>query len=278
MILLVSIIGGSIFAGGIEEQVLPAIFSQPSVQNPTRSVDPISENIQRLELLYRLVQRDFLFDIDHQEVYESMAKGLFTGLKDKYSAYIISQEASDFSEETTGRYGGIGAYISKTYLEYRDFSKPETYMVNITSVFPGSPAEASGLRSGDLISHIDGKPVDDMDAREASRSLKGDPDTKVVLTIIRGSLTFEVTVIRKIVSVPTVSKTIIDADIGYVRITQFTTSTGEQIREALRNMLNTGISSLILDLRDNPGGIVDSALGVADMFLQKTATYCPCQQ
>ena len=223
--------------------------------------------MQKLELLYRLVERDFLFDIDHKEVYESMAKGLFTGLADEYSAYIVSKDAADFSEDTSGTYGGIGAYISKNYLEYRDFTDPKTYMVNITSVFPGSPAEASGLRSGDLISHIDGESVEDWEADEASKALKGTPNTPVVLTIRRGASTFEVTVIRKIVSIPTVSSDVLDNNIGYLRIIQFTTTTGEQVRKDMVELLQQGISSLIIDLRDNPGGIVDATMNIADMLL-----------
>lgn len=266
VIILIALIGQSVFSTGIHEGMFPYTLS-PQIQ---ATADPITENMEKLELLYRLVERDFLFDIDHQKVFESMAKGLFAGLGDEYSAYIVSEEAADFSEETTGVYGGIGAYISKNYLEYRDFSKPETYMVNITSVFPGSPAEAAGLRAGDLISHIDGNPVDDMEAHEASKALKGEPNTPVVLTVVRGDMVFDVTVIRQIVTVPTVSKTIIEDTIGYLRITQFTNSTGEQVRKELENFLTKGISSLIIDLRDNPGGIVDSALAVADMLLSDT--------
>lgn len=255
-------------ATGIDEQLIPALFTgTPATTSKTYTQDEIAVNMQKLELLYRLVERDFLFDIDHKAVYESMAKGLFSGLGDDYSAYIVSKEASDFNEDTTGTYGGIGAYISKNYLEYRDFSKPETYMVNITSVFPGSPAETSGLRSGDLISHIDGSAVDDWEADEASKALKGEPNTPVVLTILRGSISFDVTIIRKIVSVPTVSVDRLPNDVAYLRITQFTSKTAEQVREELRKFVRDGMSALILDLRDNPGGIVDSTLSVADMLL-----------
>lgn len=255
-------------ATGIEEQLIPAFLTgTPQTTVANYSQDEISTNMQKLELLYRLVERDFLFDIDHKEVYESMAKGLFSGLGDDYSAYIVSKEAADFSEDTSGTYGGIGAYISKNYLEYRDFTKPETYMVNITSVFPGSPAEAAGLRSGDLISHIDGEPVEDWEADEASKALKGTPNTPVVLTIQRGSSEFQVTVIRKIVSIPTVAAEVLDNGIGYLRIIQFTTTTGDQVREDLSKLLDEGITSLIVDLRDNPGGIVDATMNVADMML-----------
>jgi carboxyl-terminal processing protease len=140
-------------------------------------------------------------------------------------------------------------------------------MVNITSVFPGSPAEAAGLRAGDLISHIDGESVEDWEADEASHALKGTPNTPVVLTVHRGDNTFDVTVIRKIVSVPTVSVDVINDTIGYLRITQFTTSTGNQVSKELSDLLKRGITSLIIDLRNNPGGIVDAAMSVADMLL-----------
>lgn len=256
-------------AGGVSDQFLPSFLNLPTQTQSASSMDEISTNMRKLELLYRLVERDFLFDIDNNAVYEAMAKGLFSALDDPYSGYVIAKEATDFSEETTGLYGGIGAYISKNYLEYRDFSKPDTYMVNITSVFPGSPAELAGLRSGDLISHIDGQLVDDMEADQASRALKGERDTEVILTVLRGNATFDVTVIRKIVAVPTVSETILEGEIGYLRITQFTNSTREQVKKALDKFNAASIKALVLDLRDNPGGIVDATLSVADMLLSK---------
>lgn len=266
VVLLTALLSQAAAATGIDERMIPAFLTK-SPYSTSFSQDEIANNIQRLELLYRLVERDFLFDIDHKAVYESMAKSLFTALGDEYSAYIVSKEASDFSEDTTGTYGGIGAYISKHYLEYRDFSKPNTYWINISSVFPGSPAESAGLRSGDLISHIDGEAVDDWEADQASKALKGKPDTPVVLTVVRGSSTFEVTVIRKIVSVPTVSVDWIGSDIFYLRITQFTTRTAEQVEKELSKALQKNFGAFILDLRENPGGIVETTLNIADMFL-----------
>ena len=267
LVILSVFISQAMAATGIDERFMPDFFNSSPTSQSVRQQDEIAVNMQKLELLYRLVDRDFLFDIDHKVVYENMAKGLFSGLEDEYSAYVFSKDAADFSEDTSGTYGGIGAYISKNYLEYRDYTKPETYMVNITSVFPGSPAEAAGLRSGDLISHIDAKSVDDMEANEASRALKGEPNTPVILTIKRGQSTFDVTVIRRIVSVPTVSKDMLENNIGYLRITQFTNSTGDQVKKELVKFREQAVSAIILDLRDNPGGIVDSTLNVADMFL-----------
>jgi len=257
-----------LWSNGAEEQIIPALFNDNTIQIDN-SEDEISQNLEKLERLYRTVNRDFLFDIDHKEVYEEMAKGLFEGLKDEYSAYIVSKESTDFSEETTGTYGGIGAYISKNYLEYRDFTKPETYMINITSVFPGSPAEASGLLPGDLISHIDGEPVDDLEAEDSSSSLKGEAGTDVVLTILRNDRVFDVTVTRQNVQTPTVSASVIEDTTGYVQITQFTESTAQQVQEKFEEISIASLDSLIIDLRNNPGGIVDGTLRIADMLLDQ---------
>jgi carboxyl-terminal processing protease len=266
--ILIIIVGITQFIGanGAQEQTIPALFGESTTQNKN-SEDEISQNLDKLEALYRLVERDFLFDIDHKAVYEEMAKGLFEGLQDEYSAYIVSKESTDFSEDTRGTYGGIGAYISKNYLDYRDFTKPETYMINITSVFPGSPAEAAGLLPGDLISHIDGEAVDDLEAEDSSSSLKGEAGSPVVLTIVRKERSFDVTVIRQNVQVPTVSSTVIDDSIGYLQITQFTESTATQVQEKLEEISIASLDSLIIDLRNNPGGIVDGTLRIADMIL-----------
>ncbi len=267
VILIITIgITQTIWTNGVDEQIIPALFAESNAQI-VQTEDEISQNLKKLEVLYRLVERDFLFDIDHKAVYEEMAKGLFEGLQDEYSAYIVSKESTDFSEDTLGTYGGIGAYISKNFLEYRDFTKPETYMINITSVFPGSPAEAAGLLPGDLISHIDGEPVDDLEAEDSSSSLKGEAGTDVVLTILRNGRTFDVTVTRQNVQTPTVSATLLDNNMGYLQITQFTESTAQQVQEKLNEISVDSLDSLIIDLRNNPGGIVDSTLRIADMIL-----------
>jgi carboxyl-terminal processing protease len=121
--------------------------------------------------------------------------------------------------------------------------------------------------SGDLISHIDGKEVDDLEADEASKALKGEAGTVVLLTIKRGDVTFDVKVTRKNVQVPTVSASALDNNIGYLQITQFTESTAKQVQEKLAAINVNSLSSLIIDLRNNPGGIVDSTLRIADMIL-----------
>ena len=123
---------------------------------PEEEEDTIKDTLEKLETLYRLIDEIFLFDIDHEAVYESMAKGLFSALEDPYSEYITAEESQDIQDLTQGIYGGIGAYISKPNPSYIDYNDPETYMVTIVAPFLGSPAYKAGLHAGDLIAEIDG--------------------------------------------------------------------------------------------------------------------------
>jgi carboxyl-terminal processing protease len=228
--------------------------------------DTIDETMDKLETLYRLIDSVFLFDIDYDAVYDSMAKGLFSALEDPYSEYITAEESQDIQDLTQGVYGGIGAYISKPNPSYIDYYDPETYMVTIVAPFLGSPAYKAGLHAGDLIAEIDGITVDEYTAQEASANLRGEPGTIVELLVVRGTASFTLSVERAIVEIPTVRYDIID-DIGYLQILEFTPVTPEKVWEAIVFFKNQNYKGLVMDLRGNPGGSVDAAVQIADLFL-----------
>ncbi|MDA3835759.1 MAG: PDZ domain-containing protein, partial [Spirochaetales bacterium] len=160
-----------------------ASTSIPSFQLKGEEPDTIGQDMKRLETLYRTIESEFLFETDHKEIYNNMAKALFKALGDPYSSYITEDESRDITDLTRGVYGGIGAYISKPNPDTVDMKNPKTYMVTIVSPFSGSPAYRTGLHAGDLISQIDGKEVTEMTAEEASGNLRGNPGTKVKLTV-----------------------------------------------------------------------------------------------
>ena len=228
--------------------------------------DTIDKTMEKLETLYRLVESVFLFDIDHDAVYDSMAKGLFSALGDPYSEYITAEESQDIQDLMKGVYGGIGAFISKPNPSYIDYDDPETYMVTIVAPFLGSPAYKAGLHAGDLISKIDGAQVDEYTAQEASAKLRGEPETIVELLVVRGNTSFTITIERAIVEVPTVQYDII-GNIGYLQILEFNPITPEKVREALNFFDKQNYNGIIMDLRGNPGGSVDAAIKIADLFL-----------
>ncbi len=243
-----------------------------SVQENITAADSIDINMQRLEILYRSIDENFLFEYDHELIYDEMAKALFAALDDPYSSYITEEESQALTDLTYGIYGGIGAYISKPNPDTIDTDDPETYMVTIVSPFVGSPAYKAGLHAGDLISHIDGNDVFELTAEEASSQLRGEPGTVVTLSVTRGGSTFEINVEREVVEIPTVQYDMIDS-IGYIHILEFTPYTPDKVFEALGSFAEIGFTSLIIDLRSNPGGSVDASQQIADMFLSNDTVF-----
>ncbi len=230
------------------------------------ALDEIDITMQRLESLYRTIDSEFLFEADSEKIYDEMARALFKALDDPYSAYITEEESQELTDLAYGAYGGIGAYISKPNPDTIDPKDPETYMVTIVSPFIGSPAYRAGLHAGDLISVIDGEDVTELTVEESSARLRGEPGTTVTLTVHRGNASFDLSFEREIVEIPTVQYDMIGY-VGYIHILEFTPYTPDKVIEAMNSFSRTGFTSLIIDLRSNPGGSVEASQQIADMFL-----------
>lgn len=249
--------------------LLPPVFAEalsPTKAQEKGAQDPISANLEKLEDMYRFIDEEFLYELDHDAIYEGLAKALLSSLGDPYSEYITAEESQKLEDQTKGIYGGIGAYISKPNPSNIDKKVKESYMVMIVSPFPGSPAAKAGLHAGDLISEIDGEPVDELNVSESAAKLRGEADTVVKLLVHRGESTFRVEITRAIVEIPTVRHDMIGT-VGYLQILEFTPLTAEKVEEAVQDFTQNGYTSIVMDLRSNPGGIVDSAVKIADLFL-----------
>ncbi|NCC65577.1 MAG: S41 family peptidase, partial [Spirochaetia bacterium] len=169
----------------------------------------------------------------------------------------------------SGVYGGIGTYLNKPAPEGRNPDIPESYMITIVSPFPGSPAQRSGLMAGDLISHIDGEKVDELTSYEASMKLRGTPNTQVTITVYRNGTSFDITLMRERITTPTVDSAVLEGDIGYIILSEFTPQTGKQMIEHVNDLLQKDIVGLVIDLRNNNGGAVDGAMQAANIFLEE---------
>ena len=284
LFLIAAVFTGLVFANGSPED--QAIFENllrnqqyQSVQNVSNSgkvsqqpsaevgAEIISRDMASLERLYQYVNKNFLYDIDYDAVYDAMATALFDALDDKYTYYITSDDSSDYEEQLTGVYGGLGIYFSKTYLEYQNPDDESTLYCNITQVFPNTPSSRAGFIAGDMITHINGEPVDEMTANECAAKMKGEVGTTVDITIKRKSSSFTLTLTREVITVPTVEYEMVDGSVAYLRILEFSQNTLSAVNEALEDLDSQGMKSLIIDLRDNPGGDVDVTLSIADMFI-----------
>ena len=275
-------LAGLVFAnGGQEDQAIienllrntqsqyPTYVTGSSAKSSTTAgSEIISRDMATLERLYQYVEKNYLYEIDYDAVYEAMANALFDALGDKYSYYVKAKESKDYEDEITGTYGGLGLYFTKAYQQYQDPADETTLYPLITQVFPNTPGAKAGLRSGDLITLIDGEEIVGLEAMDCARLMKGTPGTTVELTIKRKTTTFTVMLTRDIINVPTVEYEMIKGShTAYLGILEFSPNTYRAISQALADLSSQGMEKLIIDLRDNSGGDVDVALAIADLFI-----------
>ncbi len=209
----------------------------------------------------QFVQRNYVDEgkTDSKLLVEGALKGMLESLGDPHSAYLDEQEMRSLTDTTRGEFGGVGLYILKT-----------NRGVEVARPIDGTPAYRAGLLGGDLIVAVDGKPALDLAVDDVVKLLRGAPASNVTVKIQRGeSVVFDVTLRREMIEIPTVRSAVIPDGIGYLLLTQFTPNTAPQVREALQGFERQRTSSLVIDLRSNPGGLLTGVVDVADFFFDK---------
>ena len=239
------------------------------VPDPVASEPQISEILYSLSNLYGFLDQNFLYEIDMDELEENMVSALVDSLGDKYSYYVSEKDAQQYETNYEGEYVGIGTYLVKMNPAYAEPGKKETYMIIITSPFPGGPADRAGLRANDMISHINGEDISELDGTAASKKLRGKAGEELTITVHRGNSVFDLTLKPEKVVVPTVVGGMLDDDIAYMNIIEFANTTSEKVQEKLAELMESGMKGLVLDMRNNPGGTVQPALDIADMLLDE---------
>lgn len=216
----------------------------------------------KAQRLRSIIDQYFLFEKDSEKVEEYIYKGLMAGLDDPYSVYYTKEEFNDLMEDTTGEYCGIGAQVSKSIA---------TGVISIAKVFKGTPAEEAGLRAGDIFYAVgDMEITSDMDLDIlVKQHVKGEEGTKVHLKMFRPSIEdyIEFDVTRRKIEVPTVEYEMKEDGIGYLQVSQFDDVTTEQFKKAIEQMESQGMNGLLIDLRGNPGGVLDVAVDMIDYML-----------
>ncbi len=242
----------------------PLLLAQPGTNQSDTYIDVLAQ-------IFRYVQKNYVEEVDPQVIFEGAATGLVESLEDPYSYYLTASDMVDMGDTTQGNFGGVGLYISK-YVEF-DPTVPESRYPYIYVVSPieGTPAYKAGIHAGDYILKIEGESTEAISSDEAANRLRGVPGTKVTVTILRGKdFTFDLTLERAIIEIPTVRYGMIGSDIGYLRIIQFTPFTVDRVREAVSEMnRGKGMAGLVIDVRSNPGGLLNSVVRVADFFLDE---------
>ena len=222
-----------------------------------------SDFTSKLEYYNNFINKYYLYDIDEEKMQEAAIKGYFKGLEDKYSEYISKADMEDYMADTTGTYVGIGVYIA---------NNTETNQIIVLMPIEGSPAEEAGIKSGDVILKIEGKEYKGEDLSEATRVLKAEEGTKVKIEILREEETIEIEVERREIKVNHIETEVLESNIGYIQISSFDEGTYNEFTNKYYELSNQNIKSLIIDLRNNGGGIVDEATDIADLFTDKDST------
>jgi carboxyl-terminal processing protease len=207
-----------------------------------------------------LVEQEYIGDVDSQELIEAAIDGLLSAL-DPHSNYLDADSFAEMRDEQRGKFHGLGIQITK-----RGSDKPLTIIAPID----GTPAWRAGLQSGDIIAEIEGEPTINLTVQDAVRRLKGDKGTEVTITIERPGMrdAFQVTIERDEIPIQSVRVAYMVApDTGVIRIGNFNTTTAEELDRAVRDLETRGMQRLILDLRSNPGGLLEQAVEVAERFL-----------
>ena len=212
------------------------IRGKVEVPDATRTEPQISEILYSLSNLYSFLDQNFLYEIDKDELEENLVSALVDSLGDKYSYYVSEKDAQQYETNYEGEYVGIGTYLMKMNPSYADPAKKETYMIIITSPFPGGPADRAGLRANDMISHINGEDISELDGTAASKKLRGKAGEEMTITVHRGESVFDITLKPEKVVVPTVVSGMLDDEIAYMNIIEFANTTSEKVEEALLDL------------------------------------------
>jgi carboxyl-terminal processing protease len=231
-------------------------------KNPIVKPDLPIDDLRAFSEIFGRIKSSYVEPVEDKVLLENAIRGMLSGL-DPHSAYLDLSEFKDLREGTSGEFGGLGIEVSM-----------EDGFVKVVAPIDETPAAEAGVKSGDLIIRLDDTPVKGLSLAEAVEIMRGEPGSKIILTIIREGadkpLKLELT--RAIIKVKSVRTETLDTGYGYVRISTFQSPTGENLRDAINQLKvdNGGkLKGLVLDLRNNPGGVLDAAVEVSDAFLNK---------
>ncbi|RJG13067.1 S41 family peptidase [Pseudomonas cavernicola] len=237
------------------ETAAPAAATNGKAPLPLDELRTFAEVMDRIKAAY-------VEPVDDKTLLENAIKGMLSNL-DPHSAYLGPEDFAELQESTSGEFGGLGIEVGL-----------EDGFVKVVSPIDDTPASKAGIQPGDLIVKIDGEPTKGLSMMEAVDKMRGKAGEKILLTLVReGGQPFDVELTRAVIKVKSVKSLVLEPGYGYLRITQFQVNTGDEVGKALAKLRkdygNKKLRGLVLDLRNNPGGVLQSAVEVTDHFLKK---------
>lgn len=257
---LILLLGVALGAGVV---LGPNVFAERSGAAPGGASGGLPlRQLHAFATVFQKIKTDYVKPIKDRVLLDDAIRGMVRGL-DPHSAYLDPQQFKELQIGTTGEFGGLGIEVGM-----------EDGFVKVITPIDDTPAQRAGVEPGDLIIFLDDTPVKGLSLTQAVKRMRGKPGSKITLTIVRAGAQkpIKLTLIRAVIKVRSVKDRMLEDGIGYVRITQFQTHTARGLMRAVRALVkkNGGpLKGLVLDLRNNPGGVLDAAVGVADAFLTK---------
>lgn len=218
----------------------------------------IGTKYYKLSKIWEIIEDEYYIQPDESKLKTQMYKGLVNGLGDQYSKYMTKKEVDDWKASTLGEYEGVGIIMAQ---------EKKTKNIVVVSVVKGSPAEEAGVRPGDIIRKVDGKAYDSTE--DVAGAIRGPVGSKVEVQMERSGKAYRKTLTRQTITMETVSTKQLSGKIGYIRIASFENKTADDFGKALEKCETKGDKGLIIDLRDNGGGLVDSSVKIADRLMGK---------
>ena len=218
------------------------------------------EGLKTFSEVYGRIRQDYVEPVTDEKLLEDAIRGMLSGL-DPHSAYLDQEQYNELKVGTTGQFGGLGIEVGM-----------ENGFVKVVSPIDDTPAQKAGIKAGDLIIRLDDKPVKGMSLNDAVKMMRGEPGSPIVLTVVREGLEqpLKIKIVRDIIKVKSVKSRVLENGYGYVRITSFQAKTGDNMADAISELKKSGeIKGLVLDLRNNPGGVLNAAVSVSDAFLEE---------
>ena len=221
-----------------------------------------SSTQKKVSELKELIDQNYMGDVDEKQLEEGIYKGFISGLDDPYSVYYDEEETKSLYETTEGEYQGIGAVLSQNM---------NTGIITLVQIYDDSPAMKAGLKDNDILYKVNGEEVTGVELTEVVSHIKGEKGTTVEMTVLRGADNEEVTVTatRDTVEAQTVKYRMMDGQIGYVSVSEFDSVTYDQYQKALKDLEGQGMKGLVVDLRNNPGGNLNTVCDMLDLMLPK---------
>lgn len=221
---------------------------------------PERREFEKLYAAYDQLQQEYYEDVDNEQLVNGAINGMIESLDDPYSDYMNQEEASQFLEGISSSFQGIGAEIQE-----------RNGYINIVTPIKNSPAEKAGLKPGDTITEVDGESIQGFSASEAVMLIRGEKGTEVTLTVQRGEMAdpIKVTIVRDEIPIETVYAEMIGDNVAHIQVTSFSENTYEELLGAISDMEEQGMEAMVMDVRQNPGGLLTTALDISSLFIDE---------